>query len=143
MSGCADYESAIAVLDAAYVRPTSLVYSRHKLLTHKQSESIDVFKQDLERFAKSCDFKAVTAEENKNQYIRDAFIAGLSSPQIRQRLLENMGDLSLNDAFTQARALEQAQSHSAAYENQTVAAITDNTSLSPQQHQQQHRKSYH
>ena len=53
-----------------------------------------------------------------------------------------MGDLSLNDAFTQARALEQAQSHSAAYENQTVAALTDNTSLPPQQHQQQHRESY-
>ena len=128
----ADYDAAIAVLDATYIRPTSVVYCRHKLITSKQeSQSIDTFKQHLERTAKSCNFQAVTAEQNKNQYIRDAFINGLSSSHIRQRLLENIGDLSLEDAFAQARALEQAQSQSSAYENHEVAALPDSTPQQP------------
>ena len=49
--------------------------------------------------------------------MRDAFIKGISSTHIRQRLLENTGELSFDDAFNQARALEQAQSHSIAYES--------------------------
>ena len=129
VSECTEYDSAIAVLDSTYIRPTNVVYSRHKLITCKQdSKSIDTFKQDLERVAKSCNFQAVTAEENKNQYIRDAFINGLSSPAIRQRLLENVGDLSLHDAFSQARALEQAQTQSSAYDStSSVAAISELT----------------
>ena len=127
-----DYDSAIATLDATYIRPTSVVYSRHKLITSKQeSQSIDTFKQHLERTAKSCNFQAVTAEQNKNQYVRDAFINGLSSSHIRQRLLENVGELSLEDAFNQARALEQAQSQSNAYENQGVAAIPESVPQQP------------
>ena len=117
-SECDTYDNAIAVLDAAYIKPTNTIYNRHKLITTKQepSKSIDAFKQELQRVAKICNFRDVTAEENKNQYIRDAFINGLSSSSIRQRLLENMGELSLDDAFNQARALEQAQSHSVAYD---------------------------
>ena len=127
-----DYDAAIAVLDATYIRPTSVVYSRHKLITSKQeSQSMDSLKQNLERTAKSCNFQAVTAEQNRNQYIRDAFINGLSSSHIRQRLLENIGDLSLEDAFTQARALEQAQSQSNAYENNEVAAMPESTQHQP------------
>ena len=127
-----DYDAAIATLDTTYIRPTSVVYSRHKLITSKQeSQSIDAFKQHLERTAKSCNFQAVTAEQNKNQYVRDAFINGLSSSHIRQRLLENVGDLSLEDAFHQARALEQAQSQSNAYENRTVAAIPESLQQQP------------
>lgn len=122
---CEDYTAAITALDAAYVKPNSVVYSRHKLITCKQeaNQSIDLFKQELQRLAKDCSFKAVSAEENKTQYMRDAFINGISSQHIRQRLLENMGELSLDEAFTQARALEQAQTHSVAYDSNTIAAV--------------------
>ena len=127
ISECNDYQSSMAVLDAAYIRPTSTVYNRHKLMTSKQEpgQSVDSFKQELERLSKSCNFQAVTAEENKNQSILIAFIQGISSPQIRQRLLENIGDLSLEQAFAQARQLEQAQNQSASYDNSTVAAVPD------------------
>jgi len=119
VSECNEYDSAIQVLDTAYIKPTSVVYNRHKLITCKQdsSQSIDRFKQELQRLAKTCKLQAVSAEENKQQYIRDAFINGISSPHIRQRLLENVGELSLDDAFTQAKALEQAQTQSASYDS--------------------------
>ena len=72
--------------------------------------------------AKSCNFQAVSAEENRKQYVRDALIQGINSPHIRQRLMENTGVLTLDQAFTQARQLEQAQSQSATYESSMVAA---------------------
>ena len=127
ISDCTDYDSAMQVLDSAYIRPTSVVYNRHKLISNKQNpdESIDTFKQGLLRIAKTCNFQAVSAEENKMQYVRDAFINGIAAPHIRQRLLENVGELTLDQAFTQARALEQAQSQSVAYESNTVAAFPE------------------
>ena len=78
--------------------------------------------QEQQRTAKTCNFEAVTAEQYKNQYIRDAFISGITSSHIRQRLLEN-NTLSLDEAFQQARALEQAQTQSVSYENSINAAI--------------------
>ena len=97
INDCESYVAAIAVLDAAFIRPTSIVYNRHQLITAKQEagQSIDAYLQNLQRIAKSCNFSAVTAEENKNQYIRDAFINGITSTGIRQRLLENIGELTL------------------------------------------------
>ena len=132
ISDCATYSDAMTVLNAAFIRPTNIVYNRHQLITSKQEpgQTIDAYLQNLNRIAKSCNFDAVTAEQNKNQYIRDAFINGISSASIRQRLLENIGELSLQEACTQARALEQAQSQSAAYEqnNSSVAAIEEHSS---------------
>ena len=119
------YDGAIKVLDTAYIRPSNVVYNRHQLITSKQNsgQSIDVYLQDLKRMAKNCDFKAVSAAENRDQYVRDAFINGINSSHIRQRLLENIGELSLDQAYTQARALEQAQSQSASYDSNSIAAI--------------------
>ena len=127
ISDCTTYTHAITTLDAAYIRPTSVVYSRHQLITTQQDagQTVDAYLQKLNRLAKSCNFEAVTAEENKNQYVRDAFINGISSTTIRQRLLENMGELTLQQACTQARALEQAQNQSVAYEHNTVAVIDE------------------
>ena len=126
VSEAENYNNAIQLLDTAYIKPASVVYNRHKLITCKQeSLSIDAFKQELQRLSKNCNFQQVTAEEYRQQYVRDAFINGISSAHIRQRLLENVGELSLDDAFAQARALEQAQNQSASYENSTIAAVSD------------------
>ena len=122
---CDTYESAMDTLEAAYVRPTSTVFNRHQLITAKQEvgQSVDSYLQNLQQLAKNCKFEAVTADQYKKEYIRDAFINGISSSIIRQRLLEKIGDLSLDEAHTQARAMEQAQSQSASYETSAVAAI--------------------
>ena len=118
---------AIAALDAAYIRPRSVVYNRHKLITLKQEagQSIDDFKQQLERIAKTCEFQAVTAQENRNNYMCEAFVSGISAPYIRQRLLEHVGDLTLDAAYATARSLEQAQTQSATYESGVVAAAAN------------------
>ena len=123
---CNTYAEAIAILDTAFIRPTNLVSNRHQLITTKQDagQSIDTYVQNLQRIAKTCNFTDVTAEQYRNEYVRDAFINGITSASIRQRLLENMGELSLQQACTQARALEQAQIQSAAYDSNTIAALS-------------------
>jgi len=57
-----------------------------------------------------CNFAPVTAAQSRNAATRDAFVAGLQSGYIRQRLLEdNVGDLQA--AFDKARASDEAQSN--------------------------------
>ena len=125
VSECTSFDAAITALDAAYIRPHSIIYNRHKLITLKQDpgKSIDEYKLDLERIAKTCNFQAVSAKENRDHYVRDAFISGISVPYIRQRLLEHVGDLSLDAALATARSLEQAQAQSSTYETQVAAAM--------------------
>ena len=118
ISECANYESAIATLESLYVVPKHDMFARHLLNTRKQKpdESLDTFLNQLKLLAKECQFKAVSAEVYKDEQIRDAFIDGLISPNIRQRLLENT-TLTLTEAVTQARSLELAQKTSEQYNN--------------------------
>lgn len=113
---CSTYTSAIFTLEKIYVKPISEIYARHKLTTRIQQagESIDQFIQALKLLAKECNFKSVSAEENENDSIRGAFIAGMSSSHIRQRLLEN-ATLTLDEAYVQARAIETAQVQSESF----------------------------
>ena len=67
--------------------------------------------------------------------MRDAFITGLLSTNIRQRLLENK-TLNLQTAFDQARALDTAQRSSETYNNfSTTASAVKDSSI--QQNKQQ------
>ena len=77
--------------------------------------------QTLEKLGKHCEFKEVTGEQYRQEYVRDAFINGLSSSSIRQRILEN-NDITLPEAFKQARTLESAEKHSADYASQEPLA---------------------
>jgi len=72
----------------------------------------------------------VTAEEYNNEMVRDAFISGLSSHHIRQRLLEN-NELSLDRAFDIANSLNMAIEHSTGYfpRENVSAAATDSCSV--------------
>ena len=113
---CAEYESAIATLHNIYVKPTNEIYARHELATRRQQagESLDEYLQALKILSKECNFKPVTATEYCEEYIRDAFISGIHSNQIRQRLLENK-TLDLKTMFDQARALDSAMRSSERY----------------------------
>ncbi len=62
--------------------------------------------------AKECNFKAVTAEKHRDDFVRDAFIRGLSALHIRQRFLENS---SLTLSNEKARSLERAQQQESSY----------------------------
>ena len=64
--------------------------------------------------SKDCNIQAVTAKEYRKELVRDAFINGISSHVIRQRLLEN-SELTVERASQIACSLEIAQQHSEAY----------------------------
>ena len=118
------YDNAIQILEKLYVKPRNEIYNRHLLASRRQEEgeTLDQFIQELTKLSKECTFTTVTATQYCDEYIRDAFINGLNSRDIRQRLLENV-ELSKEDAFRQARALEMAQKHSSQYHNPISAAL--------------------
>ena len=111
-----NYDEAIATLEKLYVKPTNEVFARYKLATRRQQsgESLDEFLQGLMTLAKDCNYKDVNAATYRDESIRDAFITGLSSNQIRQRLLENK-TLNLEAASSHARALRSAQRSAESY----------------------------
>ena len=113
---CTTYDSAITTLESLYIRPKNEVFARHMLATRKQEagETLDQYLLNLQLLSKDCNFKACSAEVARDDSIRDAFINGLMSGHIRQRLLENK-TLDLQTAVDKARALETAQKHSESY----------------------------
>ena len=124
----ATYDEAINLLKNLYVKTPNEIFARHKLATRKQQsgESLDEYLQELKTLSKDCNFGNVTASQYCDEAVRDAFIAGLSSTSIRQRLLENK-TLSLQTAFDQARALDTAQRTSETYNSfpTTASAVKD------------------
>ena len=132
IADCDDYDSAITTLEKIYVKPKNEVFARHLLSTRKQqtSESLHEFLQALKQLSGDCNFKAVTAEKYKEEAVRDAFISGLRSSVIRQRLLESR-TLELQDAFEKALALDVAQKSSYSYTSDnsevTKPSPTDDT----------------
>ena len=123
ISDCSTYETALETLSALYIKPKNEVFARHLLASRRQKpgETLDEFLQALKSLSADCNFKAVTAERHKEEFIRDAFISGLRSQQIRQRLLENK-TLELSAAFDQARALDVAQQSLESYPVPVTAA---------------------
>ena len=113
------YDDAVAVLQAIYVKPKNEVFARHLLATRRQQngESIDEFLQALQTLSKDCNFKAVDKATHASESIRDAFITGIQSQNIRQRLLEN-STLKLETMYDQARQLDVAQKSSESYVHQ-------------------------
>ena len=133
---CAMYDEAISRLKRAYIKSPNSIFAKHELATRKQKpeESLRKFMQALLVLSKDCNFRDVTAKEYKNQMVRDAFISGLSSHDIHQRLLEN-NELSLDRAFDIANSLDMAIEHSTGYfplENVSAAANNLSDDFSPE-----------
>lgn len=104
----ATYAAAVQILKDLFVKPKNETFSRHCLLTRQQQEgeSIEEYKHALDDLAKDCVFENVEAADYRNAYVRDSFICGIRSPDIRQRLLEE--NLDLANSFEKARAYEMA-----------------------------------
>ena len=106
------YESATELLDS-YVKPQNEIFARHQLRTCRQpGQTLDEYLQRLKQLSKNGGFKPVSAEIYQEESIQDAFISGILSNAIRQRLLENK-ELDLDTAFTPACSLDLAQKHMA------------------------------
>ena len=132
---CVTYESAIRVLENLYVKTPNEIFARHLLTTarHTPGQWLNDFVQKLQGLGKDCSFRPVTAQVYREEMVRDAFINGIISSSIRQRLLENR-ELTLRDAVTQANTLELAQQNSLAYDvsdnlTRHVAAVREKDQL--------------
>ena len=127
---CTMYDGAMTALEAVFVKQRNEISARYVLSTRRQlhHESIDQYIQALHVLSKDCKFTAVTAEQYHEEYVRDSFISGILSNNIRKRLLENK-TLDLATALCQACTLDLAQkdadyySHSAAADG-SVATLS-------------------
>ena len=89
------------------------IFARYELISCKQQsgESLDRYLQKLKQLSMDCDYQAVSAQLHKEEAIRDAFIGGIISNEIRQRLLEDS-----NLTLQVARSLETAQRNAESYQ---------------------------
>ena len=119
------FDAAIKLLKNCYIKPKNTVFARHLLATCKQDsgESLEQFVQKLQCLAKDCDFKPVTAEQYRDNSVREAFISGIASSVIRQRLLEQK-DLDLKTAVELARSLEMAEQQNQSFKPVYSAAAS-------------------
>ena len=106
----------MVTLEGLYIKSPNEIFARHLLATRRQQpgESLDEFFQSLRKLSKDCNLKAVSAEQYREELLRDSFINRLYSSLIRQRLLWNK-TLSLQTAYDQANSLDLAQKNAESY----------------------------
>ena len=117
------YAEAIDILTDIYVKMPAPIVARHQLFNCKQQpgQKLDEYLLKLRELSKDCRFTNVSADVYRSEMILQAFINGMSSNVIRQRLLENK-KLDLEGAATQAKSLEIAQRDSHIYVGPLEAA---------------------
>ena len=130
---CVDFDS---VVKTKSVKTPNEIFARHLLANRRQQsgESIDTFLQQLRKLSKDCNLKDGTADQYREELVRDSFINGL--PLHLTRLLENT-TISLEHAYTQANSLDRAQKNPDAYVQPIAhfatvtpfSAPVDNTSI--------------
>ncbi|KAI5652144.1 gag-polyprotein putative aspartyl protease domain-containing protein [Phthorimaea operculella] len=106
---CTKYKDAIATLNATYERKQNIILARHRLISRRQQpgESMAEYSRALTILARDCVFKDVTAKVHQDEAVRGAFIAGVSSSKIRERLLEKSSS-TLEETLNLAISLETA-----------------------------------
>ena len=124
ISDAASCNDAITQLERVYAATPNSIFARYLLRSCKQQpgQSVDEFFQKLQQLCVDCDFRAVTAQVHKQQAIRDAFISGLASSEIRQRLLEEQ-ELAMQAAFDKVRSLEIAHDNAEHYKVDMAPSI--------------------
>ena len=107
---CETYEEAEGILQELYVKEPSEIFARYilRMAQQKPSQTLSDFRCTLNKLAKDCSFSNLTAAQHKDLMVRDAFIAGLSSPEIRQRLLEHK-TLTYSEAYRLAVTFDDAK----------------------------------
>ena len=122
----------MTALGNTFIKPVNEIFARNRLASRSQQpgETLDQYLNVLNELTGDCNFTAVSAEKNQADFVRDAYIRGLSSTHIRQRLLENL-TLSLEQAHAQARSLEMAELQARSYlSNQpTTSALVDTATV--------------
>lgn len=120
---CSKYSAAIKLLNDTFEKRKNITLARHQLTCRKQQpgESVAEYCRALTSLAYDCHYKAVTAEEHQSESIRGAFIAGLSTQRIRERLLEK-SEMTLEETLNLAISLETAENTSQALQSNSLPA---------------------
>jgi hypothetical protein len=118
ISDVKSYEAAIKTLENIYVKPKNTIFSRHQLYSRKQfsSESVSQYVMSCRLLARECQFKNISVPEHNDLCVLDTFISGLTSNNIRQRLLEQ-SSLILQSAVDCALSIEASVYDAATYNN--------------------------
>ena len=108
-----DYDNAVFVLELHFTPHVNVVAERYRFRQRSQQpgESIDTYIAVLRNLSKTCKFGTMTDE-----MIRDQLIEKTNQTKIRERLLMEE-DLTLSNAVTLARSIEDAQRESKLLEN--------------------------
>ena len=125
LSGCQNYDAAVSTLDGMFIRKKNSIFARYLLAARRQEteECLELYLQNLKILSCDCDFTALTASQIRYIAIRDNFISGVRSNQIRQRMLENK-DLDLATAYELALTLNKAQKQSDIYSKPDFSGAT-------------------
>ena len=118
------YDAIVELLHQIYIKRKNNVYARHLLVSRKQAagENVAEYLQALRLLAKECSFQEVTAVFYREELICDSFINGLTSPSIRQRLLET-DNINLERASQLAESLEQAHMQAPSMGQNTTTSL--------------------
>lgn len=90
------YSEAVKMLKELFVKKKNLNFATHCLATRCQQdgESVEQFLIALGKLAKDFQSKQVNAAQHEQEGILSAFISGIRSPQICQRILESEKDFT-------------------------------------------------
>ena len=139
ISDCTTYSEGIKLLRGHYVKETNPLFARHILATRRQSsdETLDEYVSALHELSRKCKFVNVTAEKYREECILYAFIQGIQSSQIRQKILESSNNAELDTVIKLATLLESAQKNSEAFSMNSTGmgfnrvAATDRGNFTP------------
>uniref|UniRef100_UPI00358F7739 uncharacterized protein n=1 Tax=Myxine glutinosa TaxID=7769 RepID=UPI00358F7739 len=122
---CATYDLSIAELKRLYIKEKSPVYARYLLQTRRQqpNEAMDHYAQELRQLLLDSVREPRTPAQAQDDRLLDAFIAGVSSQELRLKLLEKT-DLTFATALEQATVYTKARMQSHTYDRTRLLAGT-------------------
>ena len=107
---CKTFVEAEKRLEKLYVKQPNEMFARYLLRSAKQkpNQTLADFKYSLVQLTHDIEFRDVTAAQYRDDLIRDSFINGIQSSEIRQRLLEHK-TLSMEGAYEIAVTIDNAK----------------------------------
>jgi hypothetical protein len=115
----ADMKTLVELLDKIFVPNQSVIGARYKFRCRDQrpGEPVQQYVQDLQQLAADCAFKDLT-----NEMVRDQLIEKTCVPRIRERLLMEPDDLTLQKSLRIAVQIETAMKEAKAIAGASNAA---------------------
>lgn len=100
------YNAAVARLQSHFGQPASTIFARAQFTRYQQRQGVTVsqYVATLRELASKCDFPAAQLEER----VRDQFVAWCASDKIRERLLQEPANRTLDEVVTLATTIERA-----------------------------------